>query len=245
MTSGVIGIFPGLPMRAAVPREIYLHPFINLEIMDLKEAVENNKRIKILAYSVSDYIEHRMKEVLELIFNKYNNPSMVPPVYTCLKELLINAVKANFKNIYFEGYSSKNKSESVIDYELALKLFKLELSRENAQHMENLARKFDMKAEVVIHAVDGNLNISVMNPVEMTEREKENVRYKLKCAMKYNDITEYFAEFDMAGESSEEGAGLGIILITMMLRNMGGSNNDFMITSENNRTTAFLRIPLK
>ena len=31
-------------------------------------------------------------------------------VYTCLKELLINAIKANFKNIYFEGYSSKNDS---------------------------------------------------------------------------------------------------------------------------------------
>ncbi len=220
-------------------------PVYEFGMMDLKEAIEDNKRIKILAYSVSDYIEHRVKEVLDLILNKYDKHAMLPPVYTCLKELLINAVKANFKNIYFEGYSSKNKSENIIEYEMALKLFKLEMSRENAHYMEDLARKFDLKAEIVIQVIDDRLNISVINPVEMTEREKENVRYKLECAKRYKDIAEYFAEFDMAGEDVNEGAGLGIILITMMLRNMGGDDNDFLITSENKVTTAFLRIPLK
>lgn len=213
--------------------------------MTLDEAINQNKRIKILAYSVSDYVEHRMKQVLELIFKKYKKPEMVPPVYTCLKELLINAVKANFKNIYFEGYSSKNSSESIIDYELALKLFKLELSRENAQHLERLARRHDMKAEVTIQTLDNKLHIMVKNPVEMTEREKNNVQYKLECGSRYNDITEYFAENDEENATdADEGAGLGIILISLMLRSMGAGNRDFLITSENKETTALLKIPL-
>lgn len=213
--------------------------------LTLEEAVKQNKKIKILAYSVSDYIETRMKEVLGLIFNNNHKPDLMPPVYTCLKELVINAVKANFKNIYFEGYSSKNSSEELMEYEMALKLFKLELSRENAASLERLAREFDMKAEVVIQAVPGSLNITVINPVEMTEREKANVKKKLQCASRYNDITEYFAENDDdVSTEVDEGAGLGLILISMMLRSMGASESDFTITSENNKTTAILRIPI-
>jgi hypothetical protein len=215
-----------------------------MQQMTLEEAVTQNKKIKILAYSVSDNIESRMKEVLGLIFKKYDKLDMVPPVYTCLKELLVNAVKANFKTIYFEGYSSKNSSESIIDYEMALKLFKLELSRENAMYLEKLARKFDMKVEVLIHILNGNLHISVTNPVEMTDREKFNVQNKLACARQYNDIAEYFAESDAETETLDEGAGLGIILISMMLKNMGVSGNDFKIISEENKTVARLVIPL-
>jgi hypothetical protein len=213
--------------------------------LTLEEAVQQNKRIKILAYSVSDYVETRMKEILGLIFSKYNKPEMMPPVYTCLKELLINAVKANFKNIYFEGYSSKNSSEDLMEYEMALKLFKLELSRENAASLERLARDFDMRAEVIIQSEPGSLNIIVTNPVEMTEREKATVQKKLTSASRYNDITEYFAENDdEVSTEIDEGAGLGLILISMMLRSMGGSGADFTITSENNKTTAVLRIPI-
>jgi hypothetical protein len=213
--------------------------------MTLDEAIKNNKKTKILAYSVSDYVELRMKEVLELIFTKYKKPQMVPPVYTCLKELLINAVKANFKNIYFEGYSPKNSSESILDYELALKLFKLELSRENAKHLEKLARLHDMRAEVTIQTMNSKLHITVTNPVEMTEREKNNVQYKLECGSRYNDIAEYFEDNDDdVSAEVDEGAGLGIILISLMLKSMGASNNDFVITSQNKQTTAILRIPL-
>lgn len=212
--------------------------------MTLEEAVIQNKKIKILAYSVSDNVESRMKEVLGLIFTKYKRTDMMPPVYTCVKELLVNAVKANFKTIYFEGYSSKNSSESIIDYEMALKLFKLELSRENALYMEKLARKFNMKAEVLIHANSDNLYIRVTNPVEMTEREKNNIKTKLLCARQYNDIAEYFEKNDSDTESSDEGAGLGIILISMMLKNMGVGDRDFKISSEDSKTIAQLVIPL-
>ncbi len=213
--------------------------------MTLEEAVQQNKKIKILAYSVSDYVETRMKEVLMLIFKKYDKPEMMPPVYTCLKELVINAVKANFKNIYFEGYSSKNASENVLEYEMALKLFKLELSRENAASLERLARDADMRAEVSIQTGPACLNITVINPVEMTDREKTTVQNKLQCASKYTDITEYFAENDdEVSTEIDEGAGLGLILISMMLRSMGGSDTDFIITSENHKTKAVLRIPI-
>ncbi len=193
---------------------------------------------------MSDTVEQRIKETLNLIFFKYNKIDLIPPVYTCIKELLVNAVKANFKNIYFEGYASKNRSEDIIGYELALKLFKLELSRENAKYLEKLARKFKMKAEVKLHIKNDRLYVVVVNPVEMTPREKENVQYKLECARKYNDIAEYFLENINNSQTDDEGAGLGLIMISMMLRNLGVAENDFFIRSENDRTTASVVFPL-
>jgi len=212
--------------------------------MTLDESIKKNKKIKILAYSVSESVELRVKEVLNLIFDKYNKTGLIPPVYTCIKELLVNAVKANFKNIYFEGYSSKNSSEEIIEYDLALKLFKLELSRENARYLEKLARKFNMKAEVMLNVKNDKLFVLVINPVEMTDREKKNVQYKLDCAREYDDITEYFLENMNSSETDDEGAGLGLIMISMMLRNMGVAEKDFTIRSENNRTTASIVFPL-
>jgi hypothetical protein len=70
------------------------------------------------------------------------------------------------------------------------------------------------------------------------------VQNKLACARQYNDIAEYFAESDAESETLDEGAGLGIILISMMLKNMGVSDNDFKIISEENNTVARLIIPL-
>ena len=214
--------------------------------VNLEEAVKNKKRIRIIAYSVSDYVEKRIKDVLNLIFRKHEKPDMIPVVYTCLKELLVNAVKANFKNIYFEGYKPLNDANDELAYDLSLKLFKLELTRENASHLEEFARRADIKAEVCIQENDDSIHIMVTNPVEMTDQEKMNVARKLECASRYNDITEYFMELEGKDEENEhdEGAGLGIILISMMMRNMGASQEDFTITSSGNRTTAYLKIPL-
>ena len=214
--------------------------------MKLQEAVKNNRKIRILAYSVSDSVEHKLKDVLELIFAEYERPDLVPPVYTCLKELLINAVKANFKNIFFEGYSPKNNPDDVINYDMALKLFKLEIGRENARHLERLAREADLKAEVVLQVKDDMLHISVCNPVTMTELEMTNVRRKLEAARKYDDISEYFIDAEAAGNSEmDEGAGLGLIIISMMLRNLGVDEEDFKITADGEITIASLKIPLR
>ena len=55
------------------------------------------------------------------------------------------------------------------------------------------------------------------------------------------NITEYFSENVNNSETLDEGAGLGIIMISMMLRNMGVTEEDFVIRSQNNRTMQQLK----
>lgn len=211
----------------------------------LRDAVARNKSIRIQAYAVSDEVERRVQTTLRLILSRHNRMELLPPVYTCLKELLINAVKANYKNIYFESYSSKNDAESVIAYNLALKLFKLEMSRENAAHLERLARDAGLKAEILFETAGDSLHIVVTNPVTMTDIEMDNVSRKLDAARRYDDIAQYFVDNDTADDSADEGAGLGIILVSIMLRNMGVAREDFSICTQGNSTVASIRIPLE
>jgi hypothetical protein len=210
--------------------------------MELEEAVRNNKKIKILAYTVSKNIEFKLKEVLGFILEMYMRIDLLPALYTCVKELLVNAVKANFKNIYFEGYFNQDAS-SLLDYDLALRLFKLEIARNEADHLGSYAKEFGIMAEMVIQVLDDTLIISITNPVKMTEIEKKRVFKKMTSAMECADFTEYFSTND--DDKSEEGAGLGLVLVSIILKNIGIKNVDFKIIPESDKTTAYLSIPLK
>lgn len=206
------------------------------------EAVKNKKQVKLIAYSVSPHIEERLKQVLRSFLDHYRCEILHDTLYTAIKELLINATKANYKNIFFENYSSKNRAENVIDYHTSLKLFRLEMSREGAQYLTRLSRLKDLKAEVVFRVKGDVLCVDVANPAVMTGIEMENVNRKLDFAQKCHDIAEYFDVQD--DDPNQEGAGLGIILIAMILKSLGLAEDGFRIKSEGGQTVASLAVPL-
>ena len=208
---------------------------------DIFEALGSNRKVRIEAYSVSDKVEARIRDVLSTCLSGTGCEDIHGPLYTVIKELLINAVKANYKNIYFENYDP-SKSVASLDYETALKLFKLEMSRDQAVHFEKRAREQDIRADVVFARSDGHLHVHVANPASMTEIEYSNVRKKLSYAQKCQDISEYFLEED--DDPHKEGAGLGLILIIMVLRSLGLRESDFLIESGKTGTVASFSIPL-
>lgn len=195
-----------------------------------------------MAYSISDEVEMQLRQILFEILQKYNCTELMAPIYTSIKELVINAIKANFKNIYFEDYSPKNRSHDIIKYEKALELFKLEISRENSNYFEKLARKDDIKAVIELWTDDKMLHVKVANPVTMTDRELNNVNKKLIDAESCKDLADYCIK--NLDDPYREGAGLGLILIMMMLKSLQAPKESLVITSEPRSTTAYLKIPL-
>ncbi|OHD64143.1 MAG: hypothetical protein A2176_00695 [Spirochaetes bacterium RBG_13_51_14] len=159
-----------------------------------------------------------------------------------MKELIINAIKANYKNIYFEGYASRNRLHETLTYETSLRLFQLEMSSENAQHLERIAKKEDIKAEIELFENGNILHVIVTNPGRMTQTELKNINHKLIDAENCRDIAEYFLR--NMDDPTREGAGLGLILIKMMLKSLHAPADSLTITCEENRTTAYLKVPL-
>ncbi len=197
---------------------------------------------RVATYSISEDMENEVRGILHCILNDYNCEDLFAPIYTSVKELIINAIKANYKNIYFENYSSKSNLHRALKYETALQLFQLELNRENAGYLERIARSEDIKAEIALWTSEDFLHVEVVNPVMMTEIELTNVKKKLYDAESCGDIAEYFLR--NIDDPMREGAGLGLILITMMLKSLQAPSDSLSISSDENRTTAHLRIPL-
>jgi hypothetical protein len=207
-----------------------------------KNSQKPSKKIHIVAYSVSDDVETQTKETLFNILAIRDLEDLLAPVYTCVKELIINAIKANFKNIYFENYVPMSNYQNVIAYETALQLFQLEMNREDAKHFGDIAREDDIKAEIDIWTVEDVLHVIVTNPVKMTETEYKKVKQKLNDAENCRDLADYFLK--NMNDPYREGAGLGLILIMMVLKSLQAPKDSLIILSQDNKTTAYLKIPL-
>src|SRR4030042_988400 len=135
-----------------------------------------------------------------------------------------------FKNgeIIFEYYNFSNEEENqIIEFlEVCLK----EIGKESIfnylkfcfKELLGNAKKANIKR---LYFLDKKLNIA------------EN---KIKNAKKFNSIEEAF----LVVQHNKEGAGLGIIIIILMLKELGLSSDNFSITNNNDETEVFIKIPL-
>ena len=89
---------------------------------DMEIIAENANEISIKTYRTSRHLEERVQEILKEILENYNKERLIPILYTVLKELIINATKANQKRVFFEenNFDIKNSEH----YEIAIKQYK-------------------------------------------------------------------------------------------------------------------------
>ncbi|MCP4131923.1 MAG: hypothetical protein GY754_13175 [bacterium] len=207
---------------------------------------ENNKNsnelFRIKAYSFTESVKKKLIRDLKIILKRYNNEKLFVSLYTCMEEFIENAVRANLKKIFFKDYSSKDVTGKKVNYETVLEQFKQEFRRDYGSYLKGIAKKNDINFEVSVAIETNNLVITVINPANMTEIEQNNVRKKIRDAGKYTGIAEYFNAIE---DEPSEGAGLGLVMIMFILKNIGLSEKNFSIESSGCRTTASIWIPLK
>jgi CHAT domain-containing protein len=167
-------------------------------------------KYEFYTYDNNDQIKADLLQCLTYILEEYSCSIIKMPIYTCLNELLVNAIKANFKNLYFEEYAPQNNALEIIPYHKALQLFKLEMSTNRVDYLTQLAKEKDIKAMIELSVDEKNdLTILVKNPSTMTKVESENVKKKIELANTYDTLSEYFIYSE--NDPNKEGGGLGII----------------------------------
>jgi hypothetical protein len=201
------------------------------------ESISSGKKIRIPVHSLD--MRPDIKQILSEILKHFSCEELLVPLYTCLMELLNNAVKANYKNIYFENYNPEKKGS--IDYPTALKLFKLEIGRK--EHvLQRMADDRKLTADVIFRILDDALHVSVVNYIHMTADEYRNVMHKFETAKICRNLTEYFIRNEH--DPFREGAGLGLVLVIMILKSLGLDSSRLTINSDTETTIASLLIPL-
>lgn len=175
-------------------------------------------------------IIHRYLEQYDLIFHK-------DTILSIVKELINNAIKANLKRIYFEskGLDIQNSAH----YREGMETFKEDVfETPNSSVIASLdGSKYIVR--VSFSTSGNNIRIEVRNNIPILESELNKIRSRVNKAYKYHDIAEAFT--DVLDDS--EGAGLGLIMALMLLRNSGFPKDSFKISRTDNLTSVNLSIP--
>lgn len=206
---------------------------------DLTKKIEADKKFQLQFYIITETVERQMELALGVIFQKFNKMDYAGVLYTCLKELIINAAKANLKRILFE--EAKIDIDDEEQYIKGMMVFKNKLTELAFHEFEQNLKDHKFWIEISFSFDDNGVRIEVMNSAHITKIEDRRLREKLRKAMQYKDIAQFYLE---QGDEIE-GAGMGIALVVMLLKGMDVDPGLFRIgNTDENQTVIRLEIPM-
>lgn len=202
----------------------------------ISHAIRMNAPISITTYTLPRATETYIGEVTSAFLSMLHHEDMIDCVTYCLKELTTNAKKANTKRIYFleKGLDIYNQK----DYEEGMTSFK-EDTLTNQSYYLQLQKEAKFFIKVTMRADDDFISIEVQNNCQMTKLEFKRVFDKIVRAKQFTNLNDAMNEV----LDSSEGAGLGLVIMVLMLKKIGLDSRAFEFTSENGLTRNRITIP--
>ena len=204
----------------------------------IRWAIEAGKPIQIKTNRYLPEDRDFIDSVLDRFLNEAGIKFLMNKISYCVHELATNAKKANTKRVYFK--CRKLDISRPEHYETGMKDFKSE-TIDNISFYLDQQKRLGYFIVIMIQLTKSALKITVMNNSEMTPGEKEKVSHKLLIASKSSAIGDIYDQI----EDYSEGAGLGIVMMSQMLRTMGFGPDVLKIESEQGLTTASINILLR
>ncbi len=175
-------------------------------------------------------IIHRFLEQYDLLF--YKNT-----VIAITRELVNNGVKANLKRLYFEikGFNINDRS----GYREGMENFKEYVFQNEENDVTRTIEGSKYVVRVNFSRKNDNLHITVINNNPIIDPELNKIKARINKAYTYTDMSEAF--MDVLDDS--EGAGLGLIMTLMLLKNSGLPRESFSISKTEKLTSITLTLP--
>ena len=207
-----------------------------IDVEQIKRAAHDAVPLTFKTYTLPHETEIYLDKVLESFLAELGQEKLKEPLSYCLRELAVNAKKANTKRVYFQEKKLDLNKEQ--DYELGMKTFKQE-TFDNLQYYLQKQKEAGLYIKVVFQTRGRSLSIMVRNNVEITKKEQIRVFDRLARSRAFSSLEEAFATV----LDSTEGAGLGIVILVLMMKKIGLSEDCFSIDSENGETVATITVP--
>jgi HD-like signal output (HDOD) protein len=157
-------------------------------------------------------------------------------LFTVLREIIVNAVKANSKRFYFNYHNLDITNDT--QYLSGMQQFKSFII-ENQELVENELKKSNYRVGFYLKKSDDGLKIYVRNNTPIHPDELKRIEERIEKAKTYNDFAEVYA--DVTDDS--EGEGLGLLLTILFLRNSGIGENSLSIKTDGKITQSTLTVP--
>lgn len=204
-----------------------------------ERVIETESRLVVKAYGVIHSTEDFMRAFVKKVMHRFARPDLAPAVEIIVKELTMNAVKANFKKIFFAENSLD--LENPDHYAQGMARFH-EIMDENVfVDYGRKAREVQLSVETSFDFNKDRVIVEIRNNAPMVEHEELRARTKLEQGLKCNDLM----EFMMNGLDETEGAGAGLVLCLTTMRSVGVDPRLLSIYSDlKTETVARVEIPL-
>ena len=200
-------------------------------------AVQLHTPLEIMSYTLPREKERYIQEVLMYFLIQCHQEHMTDNLVFCLSELLTNSKKANTKRVYFKELNLDINDE--MQYHQGMVSFK-EDTLSNIAHYLELQKEAGLYIKLILQLNDDGILIEIRNNSVLTKFEKKRILEKLRVAEKYEEPHQVVSLM----VDQTEGAGLGIIIIVLMLRKIGLSRNNYKVFTNETETITQMFLPL-
>ncbi len=209
---------------------------ISVDEDKIRKAIQAGIPLTVTTYTLPHEMEEYMADVLHSFLQNLNQGQMTDTLSYCLKELTNNGKKANTKRIYFE---EKNLDIfNPADYEQGMTTFKRD-TLSHIDHYLGLQKKRGLFVKMTLQARKDKIILEVSNRSELTVFEYKRIHDKLTRALQYNSVEEGILQL----LDDSEGAGLGLVMMALMLRKQGVSEENFLVVSGSGETHFRILVP--
>ncbi len=210
---------------------------MKIDIEKVQQAARSSVPLTVKTYTLPNETEMQLEQILEVFLMEMGQEDIKDSLFYCLRELAVNAKKANTKRIYFQELNLDINDEQ--EYQQGMKNFK-QSTLNNIQHYLKKQKDTDLYIKIIFHAIANKLHIYITNNTEMTRKEQMRVYDRIARARAFTSMEEALATI----LDNNEGAGLGIVILVLMLKKIGLDEEAFDIDSEGGETIARMTIPM-
>ncbi|MCL1928116.1 MAG: HDOD domain-containing protein [Treponema sp.] len=203
----------------------------------IKKAVQSGIPLTITTYTLPHEIEVYVEQVLTIFLKQVDQDKLKDYVVYCVQELAVNAKKANTKRVYFleRGLDLNNQD----DYKLGMTTFK-EDTLTNIGHYLQLQKDKGLYIKLIFQVRKNIIYIEIRNNIAITKTELVRIHDKLARSRQYNNLEDALSQV----LDDSEGAGLGLVILVLMLKKMGLDEDCFDIMGTETETIARIIVPL-
>ncbi len=178
--------------------------------------------INLRLYDLDRDNSELIRKIIEMLLVRQNLKPIAFEIYTCLKELALNASKANYKILFEKYISAPQNITSHKNYSKFLELFKEEIENFGNTRMLDFAKKDNKYSNITFQSTNESIEIWVINSQNISTVEKKAIMKRLGYKQKNNVM-------DFYNEENAEGAGLGLMLILNVLKKYTSKPNPLSV----------------
>lgn len=210
------------------------------EIGNLEQIISGvaaGRKFVLVTHSLTNNVEKQLDFLIASILRKYGRESLQAALYSCVKEIVVNATKANAKRVFFDEHGLRvNDREEYVE---GMKRIKALLSESWIMEYGRKAKQRNMEVSISLHHNPDGLRVEVTNDADILPTDEERIRLKLAEGTTYDDL----AAFYMKNMDNTEGEGLGLVMNLLLLKAENINPALFRIGMVGGKSLARIEIP--